>query len=129
VYQEFNTRENELSFSITYQTSPDCAFAPTKKKINKDIGEIVGLKLTKGKAIDLPKDEWVLIFVDLAKNLVTSFSIKPVLGATGMQTVTGKVPRLAEYENKTLYLAFPPGQGSVTLSNISLTPVGESADP
>jgi hypothetical protein len=123
ISQDFDTQENELQFSITYQTSPDCAFSEIKSKVNRDISQIIGLRLKKGNPIVLPEEAWMVILVDYAKNLVTSFAIKPVLGASGRQTVTGTIPRLEAHENKTLYLAFPPGQGSVTLTNVSLAPV------
>jgi hypothetical protein len=125
ISQEFDTQENELSFSITYQTSSDCAFSTAKSKMSRDISQIIGLQLKKGNPMVLPQDSWMVILVDYAKNLVTYFAVKPVLGAPGLQTVTGTIPRLEAHEDKTLYLAFPPGQGSVTLTNISLSPVDQ----
>jgi hypothetical protein len=122
VSQTFNTHENELNFSVTFQLSPGGEFSKGKSKINGEVSHIIGRKLKKGHPLTLPKNSWVLILADYAKELVTTVAIPSKSGVTDAQTVTGTIPRLEAHEEKTLFLAFPPGHGTVTLSNISLTP-------
>jgi hypothetical protein len=43
------------------------------------------------------------------------------------KTVTGILKGLVAHEEKTLYLIFPPGTGSVTLASVSLSPLGTNA--
>jgi hypothetical protein len=81
------------------------------------------------KGIPLKPDSWLLMIVDFPENLMTYFEIHPTLGSSNLQTVTGTIPKLAAHEEKSIFIAFPPGQGTVTLQAVQLMPSSNSSAP
>jgi len=128
VSQIFNTRENAFDFSITYKTSPDCSFGTSGAKLSiGDLADMTGLRFKK--AINLKAGTWLLLITDPAALYAQWDMIKPTVGLPNGQTVKGTFPKLAAHEEKTMYIAFPPGQGSITLLNVALTPTDAAAAP
>jgi len=133
ISQVFNTRENALDFSITYKTSSDCSLAtgPSVGSVRKlsvpELARMVDMRFKNG--IRLKPSSWLLMIVDPAENLMNYYEIQPILGSPDPQTVTGTIPKLAAHEEKTIYLAFPPGQGTITLLTVQLMPTAGPSAP
>jgi hypothetical protein len=133
VSQTFNTRENALDFSVSFQTSSDFSLSTDP---NSTIGQILSVPdlqemtgtLFKN-SIHVKSGSWLLMVVDPAEAMMTFYGIKTTPGSTDVQTAKNAVPRLAAHEEKTIFLAFPPGQGTITLLNIVLTPSAGSTSP
>ena len=80
-------------------------------------------------AINLKPGTWMLLITDPAAMYAQWDMIKPAVGLPNGQLVKGTFPKLAAHEEKTIYIAFPPGQGTITLLKIALTPTGAAAAP
>jgi len=127
VYQTFNTKEDALDFSVSFQTSSDFSLLTDPVMTVPNLEEITGTPFHRG--INLNSNSWLLMIVDPAEALMTYFKIKIKPGSTDVQTATNAIPRLAAHEEKTIFLAFPPGEGTITLLNIILTPTTNSTSP
>jgi hypothetical protein len=132
ISQTFNTKETVLDFSITYKTSPDCSFSDAAKGTTLSVDDLISLTEIRFKdPIHLKLGSWFLMINDPSSNPPqgTYFTIQPKLKLADAQTVTGSVPKLAAHEEKTVFLAFPPGQGTITLLHVALTPTGAASTP
>jgi hypothetical protein len=137
ISQVFNSHETAFTYKITYQLSDDFAPAPedpaaiiSKKHHNPNKPNLFLSKLVDASVaasnVDPPMgNELLLLIVDMSN--LTFQEVKLQLNPTtnGQQTFTGTLNELGAHDEKNLFLVFPAGQGSVTLLNVSLTPVGE----
>jgi hypothetical protein len=130
ISQTFNTRENALDFSVSFQTSSDFSLSTDPNSTIGNILSIADLADMTGtrfkNSIHVDSGLWLLMVVDPAEAMMTYYKIKTKPGSTDVQTTKNAVPRLVAHENKTIFLAFPPGQGTITLLNIALTPTAVS---
>jgi len=123
IYQYFTTREKKLHYSITFTLSSDykpdrdqprnAGFAPTP-----GLDDIIGVPIYYGD----PGGDWMCILAQAGMGS-SSFPIHPNPKKTDPQTFRG-VLRGAPGEDPldmTLVFAFPPGQGTITLTSISMT--------
>jgi len=130
VSQEFTTHENTLNFSMTYTTSSD--FVPSNfdgYSINA-LGMLVQLPLQQtpmGPGMNNfapqqrhPKSVIVVIADPDHNEVVYSFIPMPPV-SDQPQTISTTINKVMENEEKTLYVAFWGGAGTLTFTNISLT--------
>jgi hypothetical protein len=120
VTQDFSAKEGDYALTVRYVLSPDLMFSTNPR----DYGTVPRL-------VDLPNvgafgsrlGQWCLILFDA--NSSSFWRITPTRASVGEQTFTSRVHLTPDYEQEggTLALAFPPGNGSFHLENISLTPI------
>lgn len=135
IYQTFDTRETGLKVTIHYSTTPDYKTGqastgtpgaisfPINMGITSILSDITKLRFQDGPgggaASHLTPDDWLVVLVDSASNIVKYVIIKPTPGKDE-QTIVATLPDIVAHEDKTFYLAFPPGAGSVNIISISL---------
>jgi len=133
ISQVFNSKETSLNFSITYKMSPDCALGRTKLGADISVDDLADITETRFKnPIHINSDAWLLMINDPTNNEGTYYTIATKPGTSTEQTITGTIPNIAAHEEKTIFLIFPPGQGSITLLKIALTstaPASQSPFP
>jgi hypothetical protein len=123
VSQTFSTREPNLDFSVTFQISDDYASKIGSLLSQSAIENLTGILYKK--AIGVGPNSWLVMIVDPAGRDMHYGRVPVKPGEANPQTQNGPMANLVEHEEKTLYLAFPPGAGSITLLHIELTPHGE----
>jgi len=127
VSQLFNTKDNALDFSITYKTSSDCVLPTTPQTCWKaSLFKMTGIVFNN--SIKVPPSSWLVMVYDSANLRMGYCHIPVTLGSTDPQQVTGTVPKLVAHAEKTVFIAFPPGEGSITLLKVALTPSQGSDD-
>jgi hypothetical protein len=126
ISQTFNTRDSQLQFSVTYSLSDDCSLAarPTansEKILDQDIfAQLTGV-MCMAFHDTMPSNVWMAYIFDPASRHFESVEVYSN-SRDNPKTFTGFLNHLVEHEEKMLYLIFPPGTGSVTLTGVSLTP-------
>jgi hypothetical protein len=136
VSQVFSTRETTLGFSMNFQVSTDFAETPPPDKRGEpqggesffmaNLANLVNIPLKKdrsshrGEPVDT-RPFIGLVIVDIMQNTVFTqyVPLKPIPGTP--QIVSAQFDSLEAHEEKTFYAFFPPGTGTVTFYNISLT--------
>lgn len=125
IYQTFPARDAKARWSITFSLSSDYHVDPAdEKKTGFDIKSIVGLEDSPGFPTFLAtgKATWLLIFVGPHLN-ISGESLQPDEHKSGPQTLTGAHAfGPIDVPDMLIIVAFPPGQGTVTLTKVSLTP-------
>jgi len=125
VSQDFNTRETTLVFSMAYKTSSDFSLANGNGGdgsiggIEAILERLVGFPLQR-KDISIHKGAALVVVSDPSQNLVIYAASKLSSGADQQKSAV-KIDGLMAHEDKTFFLAFPPGQGTITFQNIALT--------
>jgi hypothetical protein len=123
IYQTFNNRAPVLYYTVSCKLSDDYALRD-KGTSSPDFG-------------DLPTDymPWPLlenswhIFVSGAGFFETTRMLKPDAHKTDTQTMTGRIADLKDVDEAVFTIFFPPGSGSITLLNVSLSPTDPAAGP
>jgi hypothetical protein len=135
VSQIFNTRETELVFSMSYKTSSDFALGNGNGGdgsiggIESVIENLVGFPL-QHRDIMIHKNCALVVISDPSQNLVIYSEVRLPAASSDEQKVSTKIPGLMAHEEKTFYLAFPPGTGTITFHHIALDkPDGGAAAP
>lgn len=138
VSQMFRSGDTALTLSITYTTSADfnatgaahagAAGGPLGSQngtidAGGPITDILGFPVI-GQLPTPGKDQAVALIADPSQNAVISALIPFPASPGGPHTSTITFDRLMAHEDKTLYLFLPPGEGSVTFSQISLAKPG-----
>jgi hypothetical protein len=119
VTQDFESKIGEFLLSITYSVSPDLKFS-TRPDDYINVPSL--LKFSRLKPFDAEPGKWVIIINDLGAMRYTYWQIMPKNDPSAAQTVTCTVHVDSDDGDKGFYLIFPPGDGSITLKNISLVP-------
>ena len=136
VFQTFNTHEDSFNYSITFKTSAD--YAPVARSNGMGMGMPPGIPGAPGQRneflstilggdysgnLNPPRgNDFLLLIIDMTSSTFSSAVIHTT-GSTDQQTVTGVMNHVPAHDEKNIYLIFSPGKGSVTLLNVSLTPV------
>jgi hypothetical protein len=129
IYQTFNTHENALNYVVTYKTSADCVFSNDAMVSNVTPSVLRDLTGTLFRSpIHLEQGSWLLMVYDPAQLSMTYSELKPAIGKPDAQTTTGTFPKLVAHEEKAIYLAFPPGEGTITLLKVQLVSTNASPD-
>ena len=133
IYQVFLTKEPTLRYIVTFKLSSDYNVAHDTSGASGAIsGPSPGLDDIEGMEplhLDPRQGTWTLVVREVSWGSATIF-LKPDLQKTDSQTLTGEIHGLnVKGDNeKIILLAFPPGEGSITFSNFSLTPESPDSD-
>lgn len=120
ISQNFSARERNLDYSFTYLPA-NCALTSPAPPLNRGLRGIVQVELGEG-AQYRPGDFFVGI-LDRTERGLYHTHFKPVLNARQPQVATGSFTLGTDTnQERTLILIFPPGTGTITLTNASLTP-------
>jgi hypothetical protein len=122
--QDFEGKSGDYILTITYipstgltmSTRPDdYTNTPLKMELNGlgPVSTMVG--------------KWCIMVVDSGISRYEYWQVTPSLSGSGLQTIKAHVTLHSDDEHeKGFYLGFPPGNGTINLQSISLTPVGGS---
>jgi hypothetical protein len=79
----------------------------------------------------MPESYWSLIVTTSGEgsDSETSKYLRPDPKKPSPQTITGKLNDLQNGAEALFLIVFPPGEGSITLTNISLSPNDPNAEP
>jgi hypothetical protein len=129
ISQDFSTRETSLAYTITCKLSSDYQSTgwASGAGLTDILSQLFGVRING--SIKSEPASWLVIVMDphQAKMCYSYFTPKP---SPNPQTITGTIPHLLEFAEKSFYLVLPPGQGSVSLMKVSLDPAGStSASP
>jgi hypothetical protein len=127
LYQVFTTKEKKLRYSVTFKLSSDYSVEEETSDGSSggmmspspglnDIEGMYPLYLSPWRA------KWVIVPYDIGEGSSTYIFLTPDLQKPDAQTLTGTIRGFNGDDEKILLLAFPPGEGSVTLLNLSLLP-------
>lgn len=120
VTQDFDGKVGIYRLSVTYTVSPGLKFSDRPDDYINVPGKLGYSRL---RAFTGHLGNWVAIVNDLGAMHYTYWDITPKIDAPGAQTLTLRVQLDSnDDEKKGFYLVFPPGDGFITLQNISLTP-------
>jgi len=113
--QNFETNATDLSITITYSVTSDFSFSD-KASYYTNISSQIGQKNFSPFSID--KNHWLAIFCDKGKNVFTYYPIEAPDKTEGTFTFTNKLGGFIPHQDKTIILAFPPGNGLVILQSV-----------
>jgi len=127
IYQTFNTHAKKVQYSITFTLSPDYQVQQTTYNGSSGnmsggtagLDDIEGMPYLYGYSY---RGAWLFVVREFGTPGSTYLHPLPDPKKSGSQTLTGNIQGLTDTAEKILVLAFPPGEGSVTLTSISLTP-------
>lgn len=124
IYQVFHSADSALKLHVTYDLSDDCTFLPENGTAgffltDGVVKDITGLRVANIGSTPIPVGGFLSVIVDPTKPLVFTSIMGGKLG-TDAQTAAGFFYDLNPHEEKTFYIAFPPGKGTVTLTGITL---------
>jgi|ERR1700677_1257948 len=129
VSQTFNTQDDKLTFSMTYTTSSD--YVPENFVTDyfwSSLGGFLGIKL-KGGGFKADPNSALVVIADLAQNTVFTALVDAKPAPNGAVTSSATIDGLLAHEEKTLFVIFPDGTGSITFSNISLDKADDAPAP
>ena len=124
IYQSFTAR-NEKLFTITFQLSADYKLSSRNADdtSSADFSDVPGIYMM----WSMSERFWNLL---VSGGSFANKILEPDTKKMGQQqTLTGRVSDLNTDTDSVFLLAFPPGEGSVTLFNIALSPNDPNADP
>jgi hypothetical protein len=124
IYQTFSTHEKRVDYSITFTLSSDY-HVDADETSGGAMGPSPGLDDIDGMYplyLFANANTWTLIVREIGARGSSYIYLQPDVKKTDAQTLTGKIQGMTETADKILLLAFPPGEGTITLTNISLTP-------
>jgi len=117
VVQEFKTPTSSLSLKLTYKIAPGTVFSD---KDDDYLNVQEKIDFNGWRPIPGKKGGWMVMLSDFAKQRLFSFSVVPNLASADQLPVTSTYDALIPEDDKTICLAFPPGNGAVILTHVSL---------
>jgi hypothetical protein len=117
VAQDFKTKTNHGSFSITVRAAPGLTFSE-KPEDYTNIPDKLGWGWV---SFDTPLKKFLVFISELNANTGAYNTIGPKLDTSEPQTFHLSFPDLVPAESKSLTLAFPPGEGNFIILNVSMT--------
>jgi hypothetical protein len=134
IYQTFSTHEKEVQYSITFKLSSDyqvdqTPYDPSSGSVSgpsPGLDDIEGVYPLYAYAYN---GAWTLVVQEFGASGWNYIHPRPDPRKTDAQTLTGTIRRLTDHAEKILILAFPPGKGTVTLTNIALTSTTAAPSP
>ena len=126
VYQHFHSADAALKLHVSYVLSQDCTFLPQNGMAgfyvtNQVVMDITGVHIAMMNATPIPMGGFLGVVVDPSKPLVFTAIMNGKVSADD-QTSEGFFYDLNPHADKMFYLAFPPGNGTVTLTHVALDP-------
>lgn len=120
VTQDFDGKIGEYIATVTYTVSPDLKFSTKQDDYIAVPGKLGFTRLSN---FDSPPGDWILFINDLGAMHYTYWRITPKVDAPGAQKLTVQIQLDSDdSEKKGFFLAFPPGDGFITLQSIELVP-------
>ena len=120
IYQVFPTQETQLYYNINFRLSADYKIPTAEEAPKYDSPDLSDLPIGQGRSWYLQKFHWSMLVTPLDQRLVNDTRLQPKSG-TELQNLTGKLNPLPGNGEAIFLLLFPPGEGSITLYNISLS--------
>jgi hypothetical protein len=117
ISQRFETPNSLLALNVTYAFSDDATFTPNTVLDSSVVQSITGVAV-QPISLKLRPGDWVALIVDPVAKTVHYVRISSA--TPNPKSVIAAFSKLMEHEEKNLYLIFPPGTGSVTISHASL---------
>jgi hypothetical protein len=117
VAQDFKGKGTAGTVNITYMVTPDLTFS-TKKDDYLNMPHHIGYDYWL--PFDTPQGQWIVFISDFGSAHGEYWEITPKLGSGDVQTFTAEVSRLTPLQDKTITLAFPPGEGDVIILSVSM---------
>lgn len=124
IYQTFTTREKKLRYSFTFTLSSDYQVDHDGQTSLPNFSQVLGLDDIPGVPVYFEdrNGSWMLIFAQAGRGS-RSLILKPDVNKMDAQTFTGVLRGTGDdLTQMNLVFAFPPGEGTITITNISLTP-------
>jgi uncharacterized protein len=118
VTQDFDSRSGNLRLIIVYSVSLDFKLSDRGNDYT-DLPQNIDLSYWDPFATNT--GTWVAMLCDVAGRHQTYVEIPPPPAASNSQTFTHVLTATSD-QKKTICLAFPPGQGTITLHKVSLIP-------
>jgi hypothetical protein len=130
MYQSFTVREPVLYYTIVFKLSKDYKLANPASDDSSagDFSNVPGIM----QLYDVPLRHWTLFYTGTDPTDSTSIKEKhldPAATPSKIQKLSGKLINLANGADANLILAFPPGNGSVTLKLLELSPTDPDSQP
>ena len=125
IYQNLTLRDAKLLFTITFQLSADYKLTSQNNddRSAADFSDVPEIN----KPRILPEQYWRFI---MAGGSNVTRTLQPDLTKKGQQqTLSGRFSDLTINSEAVFLIAFPPGKGSVTLYNVSLSATDPNAEP
>ncbi len=126
IYQMFTVRDHKLYYTVTFQLSTDYKLNSQSSDDSSaaDLGDVPGIDMQ----WHLPERYWSML-IQGGENF-SEYMLRPDLSKRGQsQTLTGHLSDLHTDVESDFVIAFPPGEGSITLTNVSLSNVDPNAQP
>ena len=120
VAQDFKGKVSDGILTITYKVSPDFAFS-TKPEDYQNMPDKIGYDAWR--AFDTPPGKWIIFLSDFGSNHGTYYELDAKAGSDAVQTYRARIKGMTPFENKTITLAFPPGNGTLVVLSVSMNNV------
>jgi hypothetical protein len=120
VAQDFKGKVSDGVLTITYKVSKDFAFS-TKPEDYKNMPDKIGYDAWR--AFDTPPGKWIIFLSDFGSNHGTYYELEAKTGSDEVQTYRARIKGMTPFENKTITLAFPPGDGTLVVLGVSMNNV------
>jgi hypothetical protein len=125
VTQDFDGGIGEYNLTITYSVSPNLKFSNKRDDYVNGVGKA---GITAFVAFNSEPGQWIVLLSDRGAGHCLYWTITPKVDAPGSQTISLKVHLDSDDTNKKAFcLIFPPGDGVITLHNISLVPISTAS--
>ena len=111
IYQDFTPTFGKGTLTISYKVSPGTTFSTDRDDY---LNVSAGINITAYESFSIGTGDLVAVLINSTRAKAESFDITPQPGSTE-QTFTAPVEKLGKRSAQTLYVAFPPGDGKVTL--------------
>jgi len=127
IYQTFDTQEKNVQYSITFTLSSDYQVQENSSNegsgsmqgsVTPGLDDVEGMPYIYGYSLG---GSWMLVVREFGSYGSSYLHPRPDPKKTDSQTLTGEISGLTASAEKIILLAFPPGVGTITLTNISLT--------
>jgi hypothetical protein len=131
IYQTFNVHDTKLYYSVTFKLSPDYKIASGRGEASYSKPDFTDVPIGWFSYWSMPESYWSLIVTTSGEgsDSETSKYLRPDPKKPSPQTITGKLNDLQNGAEALFLIVFPPGEGSITLTNISLSPNDPNAEP
>lgn len=117
--QEFTPQGSNYTLTITYKVSDDFHLTDDKKAY-RGVPAKLGFNLWKG--FRIPDQDWMVMFWESQSgNAGVYFPVSLVEYTSGTATFQTNILNMTPKTDQSIMLAFPPGHGSVTILNVSMT--------
>jgi hypothetical protein len=116
VTQNFRPLGSNGVLTIVYKLSDGLTFS-TERKDYSNVPALMGFGGYK--PFSIKPGNWIALFIESTTSMMEYYNITPKAGSA-TQTYIGHITGLAQREDKTLCLSFPPGSGTVTITHVGL---------